>query len=318
VLVGEQRLDVLEDVHGVGQVAEQFEEPLARQPRVREPERLAQGPERFGYRVAFAGAPFSPEEQAGLVALRDALRAVADELELGVESVQGLRHVVLSCGLLPHDHGGGSNTLTTRRAIARLVARWGRNHYVNTAPTEAELVAAIAKVSQALARHHAFGPFTEEDIAQEVAVMSLEAMPRYRPEVACLESFLSANAKNRLLNLRRDRLRRADGPCVDCRRGVEHVPTTQCVKHKKWARLQEKKAALTQRASNLGAASERPGPGDIEADVQTRDLLAQVDEHLPLDLRADWLRLRAGQHVALGRRLLVEDAVREIVGESIR
>src|SRR5689334_18161862 len=87
-----------------------------------------------------------------------------------------------------------------------------------TQPTESEVLDAIHRVSAILGPKFAFGPYDVADIRQEVAVMCLQALPRYRPEAGNLEGFLYTHAKNRLKNLLRDKFRRNDPPCVQCHR----------------------------------------------------------------------------------------------------
>jgi hypothetical protein len=128
-----------------------------------------------------------------------------------------------------------------------------------------------------------------DDIAQEARVMALECLPRYRPEVGPLENFMMSHVKRRLINYKRDHYKRCDSPCRACYAGRPCGPDGRCCEaHLKWAARQARKANVT-RPGPL--ASEPTGGSDVEADAEERDILRVVDEYLPVDLRADYLRM---------------------------
>lgn len=54
-------------------------------------------------------------------------------------------------------------------------------------------------------------------------------------------------------------------------------------------------------------------PSTIESDAATKELFDLLDWHIPLDLRADFLRMRAGEPVPKVRRERVLQAAREIL-----
>jgi hypothetical protein len=56
---------------------------------------------------------------------------------------------------------------------------------------------------------------------------------------------------------------------------------------------------------------------DVAEDAARNELLSRVDRDIPIDLRADWLRIRAGVRIAKKRRLAVERAVKEILGNDL-
>jgi DNA-directed RNA polymerase specialized sigma24 family protein len=113
------------------------------------------------------------------------------------------------------------------------------------APTQQEVLSAIQKVAAVLGPRFAFGPFTPDDIGQEVAVFCLEALPRFRPEAGQLEGFLFRHAKNRLTNYKRDRLRRCDPPCRPCWSGLEHERGPACEAFARWKARNERPASCT-------------------------------------------------------------------------
>lgn len=54
---------------------------------------------------------------------------------------------------------------------------------------------------------------------------------------------------------------------------------------------------------------------DVQATAEVNEVLALIDEHLPLDLRATYLQMRAGvANIPKHKRAAVEKAVRDILG----
>ena len=56
--------------------------------------------------------------------------------------------------------------------------------------TEQQVLDAIEGVVRILAQQFAFGPYDKDDIGQEIRLMCLDALSRYRPEVGPLQNFL--------------------------------------------------------------------------------------------------------------------------------
>jgi hypothetical protein len=87
-----------------------------------------------------------------------------------------------------------------------------------------EVVETIARLAGILSHNFAFGYYGQDDIKQELTLYALQGLADYdsgglnkagevkRP----LEKFLFSHMKNRLFNLKRDKFRRADPPCLSC------------------------------------------------------------------------------------------------------
>jgi DNA-directed RNA polymerase specialized sigma24 family protein len=190
-----------------------------------------------------------------------------------------------------------------------------------TTPSETEVLVAIENIAGVLGVRFRFGHFTVEDIKQQVAVFALEALPRFRPESGKLENFLYKHARNRLVNFKRDKSHRADPPCRPCYDGTPHQPGPQCRKFVAWQKRNAAKAALTLAAvSDPGGENREPSTGarsSAEADVETAELFQLIDERLDVELRRDYLLMRAGKPVSKTRRAAVMEAVQEILGDAI-
>jgi len=187
--------------------------------------------------------------------------------------------------------------------------------------SESDVLAAIESVVRVLAPQFTFGPFDKDDIGQEIRVMCLDALPRYKPEVGPLQNFLFSHSKLRCINFKRDHHRRADAPCRSCHNGQPCGPDGEvCKKYATWRDIQDRKAAIRNPTGFDDTAGEAEwharDKSDVEGDVQTRELLRLIDARLPIDLRADYLRLRAGKAIGKAKKQAVEAAVREILGEA--
>jgi DNA-directed RNA polymerase specialized sigma24 family protein len=193
-------------------------------------------------------------------------------------------------------------------------------------PSQAEVLEAIEAVSRALSRLFPFGPYTADDLSQEIAVWCLEALGRYDPQpgpdgrpTRPLANYFYRHAKNRLCNLFRDKYRRNDPPCLVCHHAVgrrtAHPGGEFCKRYLAWAARNEAKASLM-RAANGQALTEEAGEADASEQAETAELRALVDEKLAVELRGDYLRMRAGEKLPKGRRREVEEAVRHILGAA--
>lgn len=68
----------------------------------------------------------------------------------------------------------------------------------------------IHKIAKSRKQKHKFAYFDPSDIYQEIWVLCLDALSRYRPECGELEHYLNSHVTNRLKNLKRDKYFRPD------------------------------------------------------------------------------------------------------------
>jgi hypothetical protein len=186
--------------------------------------------------------------------------------------------------------------------------------------SEAQVVAAIDAVSTKLAKAFSFGNYAPQDIAQEVAVFSMELLRKGTYEASRpLEPYLLTHARNRLCNLKRNLHHRSDSPCPRCASGKFCCEPGPCQKHAKWADRNRTKANLNRPADLGGVPPDRePMTSESEVDraVEGIDLEQLIDERLDLHLRADYLRLKGGEVVHAHRRRLVQEAILDILDDA--
>ncbi len=192
---------------------------------------------------------------------------------------------------------------------------------VNLPPnkTEEEVLEAIERVVLAIAPSFAFGYYSVEDIAQEARCFALQALKKYdssRP----LENFLYTHVKNRLCNLRRDKLHRSDAPCLKCHNGQPCNNGHFCRKYQSWHKRNSAKANLMRPVDINYISDENENNTRLESttyeDTEIRELCRLVDEKLPMELREQFLQMRAGISIPKAKREEIEMIVRGILCEE--
>jgi hypothetical protein len=193
--------------------------------------------------------------------------------------------------------------------------------------TEQQLMASIENATRLLATTFSFGIYDCDDVRQEIGLEVVRVLHRYDPQPDAngnatrpLENFAYVVAKNRLMRLRRDKLRRPN-PCRICERAVgnrtEHDDGQFCRRYLAWKKRNDAKAGLMRPLGidTVPAEEQRSTrmASDVAEQVEADDLLAMIDRNLDVELRATYLQMRAGKSVPKARRVLVEEAIREIL-----
>jgi len=183
--------------------------------------------------------------------------------------------------------------------------------------TEQRVLEAIEKAVTILAPSFVFGYYDLDDIKQEARTFGLQCLDKYdvsRP----LENFVYTHIRNRLINLRRDKLRRNDAPCEKCHNGTTCNEGHYCEKYQVWLDRNLAKANIMRPLDLNYISDEGEHKTKLDStvceDVEIQELCRLVDEKLPVDLRAAFLQMRAGVSLPKAKRQEVELAVKEILG----
>lgn len=195
--------------------------------------------------------------------------------------------------------------------------------------TEGEVLASIEKCVSILARSFAFGYYTPEDMMQEARLFCIECLPKFDP-ARNLDAFLYSAVKHRLINIHRNKFKRADSPCKICHRsessGGNRPPCTGtgsfCDRYLDWKQRNSSKAKLVN-PSNIehvtDEQAERLGfccNSEAEAACEIKETLELVDLHLPAELRSAYLKMRDGVAVPKETARAVTHAVQEILSRD--
>lgn len=206
------------------------------------------------------------------------------------------------------------NPRIVKEYAAKMSAEAGRR--VTLRQAEEEIVGVIERVARTLAPNFVFGYHTRADIEQEgvaeaLAVLLTDKYDVRRP----LENFLYVHVHNRLHNFRRKHFLRLERACTCC--DPFDPPAFPCRKWRQWhARNLAKQNIM--RPLDVSAVSDEGEtrmaiPSAVEDEAEVNEMLRAIDELLPLELRADYLRMRHQAPVPKGRRERVREAVLAIL-----
>lgn len=186
--------------------------------------------------------------------------------------------------------------------------------------SEQQVLDAIENAVKILAPSFTFGIYDIEDVKQEARLEGWRVIGRYdatRP----LDNFIYTCIRNRLIRLKRDKLRRNDPPCQVCHQSTGHRSQHEdgqfCPRYLAWRKRNEAKASLMRPLDLDHVSDAARRESEVAQEAGVNEMLALIDRHLDVDLRADYLRMRAGKSVAKARRMAVEAAVREILSDAL-
>lgn len=155
--------------------------------------------------------------------------------------------------------------------------------------SEEEILQIIRGIARKVANKYTFGYYDKDDIEQEAVMMGYEALARYdkkRP----LENFLYVHINNRLKTFKRDNYFRMKNGEAE---GFQKI----------------KKNLIDAIPIEL---SEPLGSDDLDEELDLKAIREKIDEHLPANLRRDYLRIISGAKVSTSVRERVINAIREI------
>lgn len=132
-----------------------------------------------------------------------------------------------------------------------------------------------------------------DDIKQEAFIICMEALPRWDNERP-LENFLAVNLSNRLKSLVRDKYK-LQGRFADITKRVLGAVDIDSVN---W----DMEKSLT-------------STDDVYENVELRDIEATIDRYLPISLRKDYLRMKAGIKIHRGRAKKIRDFIQALIKE---
>lgn len=161
---------------------------------------------------------------------------------------------------------------------------------MNVTDEELQVIDNVAKM---LGQYFSFGYYDSEDIEQEVRIMCLEALPNFDKNKASLKTFLIVNAKNKLLNLQRDKLCKIFPPCANC----GSCDDDYCEKYdtKEECPLFLRWQQNTQIKHNLLALGELYDDDayyntNVLEELYEKELLIYIDKNIPSKYRQDYLQ----------------------------
>lgn len=176
--------------------------------------------------------------------------------------------------------------------------------------TQQEVVDLINEVLDGLVSRFKFGIYDIADIRQEGFIEAMSLLTKYdgkRP----LENFLRAALPNKLKNFRRNKSYLTHVSCVahkeftkDCE-ACESSQNTQLQKRKLLNPI-DLDSVNPDGETNFVASDDLNG-------IELKESLNRINRFLPMEMRADYLKMKEGLYVNRERRLEIEKKVWEII-----
>lgn len=178
--------------------------------------------------------------------------------------------------------------------------------------TEPEVLSIIQRVARKLSPKYTFGFYSREDIEQESFIMAQEALSKFNPSLASLETFLYIHINNRLKTFKRDNYIRQDFVCKHCQ---NKNPLCEFCKRREWK--QSVKKYLIEPIDIDNVRDEHEPNMCIEIDplenMEINEILSIINTKLDVQLREDYLRMLQGVYISKQKRILIENKIIEIL-----
>jgi DNA-directed RNA polymerase specialized sigma24 family protein len=193
-----------------------------------------------------------------------------------------------------------------------------------------EVVATIDKVANRLASRFKFGYHTIDDMKQQARMYAWMGLSKY-DNVRPLENFLWTHVRNRLFNFKR-KFQRPDLPCLTCpikaydpnlnassSGCTEYCDKMECPLYERWKSRNERKRNIMNTIGFDSVLDENEESmrvyNDLDAEIDIKDFFVLIEEHIPIEMKADLIRLRNNVPISKPRRQKIYKAIRQILEE---
>lgn len=192
--------------------------------------------------------------------------------------------------------------------------------------TEKQVLEIIDRIVNLLGAKFRFGYYDTDDIKQEGVIFGMEALERFdHSKGYTLDNFLYTHIRNRMISLKRDKYVRHESPCPTCpfydpenlkskNQCAAFQDKSECEKFNKYEKRLNKKKNIID-ASDIDKHELPNGSIDILDGLEHKELLQIIDDKLPLNLRADYIRMLHKVDVPKNRKFKVREAVLAILEE---
>ena len=197
---------------------------------------------------------------------------------------------------------------------------------------EKDFLKIVDSINNQIAGTFPFGSYTLDDIKQEAYLFAVEALEKFDPIKGNpskkrdnvkdrLFNFLRQHIRNRLINLKRDNFERNEPPyklCPFCNPSVD-LKCVECgseIDQDKWESWKMKSESKKNLATAMEFNQDRAEPHRFDP-LENYEIHKVINDHLPLDLRTDYLRLMDGVNVCAARKEKVQDFVALILRSGV-
>lgn len=192
--------------------------------------------------------------------------------------------------------------------------------------TEQEFLDVVDDVVNKISQRFVFGYHDVEDIKQQGRLYALEGIGGYDGRKP-LGNFLWTHVKNRLCNDKRDKYERPQIPCTQCMNYDDdaficsnYEDIYECPAYAGWyKRNSTKKNLMIPLEYDQVDGENEPGMSVVNCphiNAVNQEIINLVDQNIPLDLRSDYLKMRAGVSITKVKKTRVQEAVKEILRKN--
>jgi len=166
----------------------------------------------------------------------------------------------------------------------------------------------VHSVCTTLSKKYAFGPYEPDDIYQEAVLICEEIIDKYdgqRP----LENFLRTSLKNRLYNFRRDNSTIYKFVCPTCS-NKDSANCNDCLRNRL---IYEVKKNIDCPINIDEINDEQLNYEHVSSETEHNEMIKLINIHLPIDMRADYLKIINDVYVSKTRREEIINRIRDIL-----
>lgn len=167
----------------------------------------------------------------------------------------------------------------------------------------------ILRIAKKLAPKYVFPGYDVDDICQEAVIIGLRSLEKYDKDKGSLSAYLYVHINNRLKTFKRDNYMRPIQLCENCenkKREGSYQFCTSC----------SSRVARNSLKHNILAPTDISEIDELDESsvdsLELEELQAEIQEHLPMEMRADYLKILDNVYVPKQRRLLIEKEIGNI------
>lgn len=188
-----------------------------------------------------------------------------------------------------------------------------QNNLASTTEAEAAIVETLYLVAKSVAPKFRFGYLDNDDVIQEAVLFGLKVIDDGLYDITKpLENFMRYHIRNRMHNYKRDTFSRTESPCECC--SIDYPATNPCAIFEKWKKRNHDKKSLTQ--ANSGGIEYQTYEGESSGNTEFAEIIAMIDDVLPMEYRADYLRMRDGVSIAKSRKLKIKEYIKGVLTDA--
>lgn len=184
--------------------------------------------------------------------------------------------------------------------------------------TEQQVINVITTIAKKLSRRFKFGYYGEDDIYQESFIFGMSALKDFRPSKGELGAFLATHMKNRLINLKRDKLSRHANsiPCQVCEKNKDKskkcINQLDCSIYQKWIVRNKTKRSLMQPV-NIGIGYDKEDGFKLDNGIELKDMVDKIDQKLPAHYRINYRKMIEGGKITYNKKSKLMNLIKNIV-----